>query len=547
MSKKIIITLVIVAVIVTIGVFVNNSRKENTEYTTQILSRGLLSQVVDATGRIESADRIELSFKLAGQLTHIYTKSGDQVVAGQKLAQLDTRALESQVADAHARVNQAEADYQKLLAGASDTDIKVIEDTVEQHEQNVSTAEHNLATLKTSRDIILSNLRETTITVMNNELATAQGIMAEVDNILNDNDAKKSLSIKDRRVLVRALNNEADTNNVIDNTRTALSLLNENSSDTEILNTLSNIKNTFYLVSATLSDTLVVLLATTTSQKLSESELDALKSGIIAQQIKVSTVQNSLQASKANWTNRIAEFSDQISSNENKVKEAQKALQINQSQLALKKSPPRQFEIDAAQAKIDQANAALNLAQVNVNETIIIAPINGTIVKKNYEVGEQVSMSMPVFEMIGQSKLQIEVDIPESDIAKIKTSQKVVITLDALSDEELFDGTIVFIDPAETIIQDVVYYKVKVQLSNLDKRIKSGMTANTLIVTDKRDEALWVPSRVIKTRDGKKYVPILENGISLDKHVTTGLRGDQGIEITSGLHEGEEIITFVKE
>jgi len=56
-----------------------------------------------------------------------------------------------------------------------------------------------------------------------------------------------------------------------------------------------------------------------------------------------------------------------------------------------------------------------------------------------------------------------------------------------------------------------------------------------------------VPSRAVKSSNGEKYVQVLENENSVEKTVTTGMRGDEGIEIVSGLEEGEQVITFVKE
>jgi len=73
------------------------------------------------------------------------------------------------------------------------------------------------------------------------------------------------------------------------------------------------------------------------------------------------------------------------------------------------------------------------------------------------------------------------------------------------------------------------------------------MTANVTIITGMKENALYVPVRAVKSRNGDKYIEVLENGLVVEKIITLGLRGDEGIEILSGLEEGDEVITFVKE
>ncbi|MFH1457523.1 MAG: efflux RND transporter periplasmic adaptor subunit [Patescibacteria group bacterium] len=551
-KKKIWIIIIVVLVILIVGSIIlvaKNSKK--IEYVTASVEKTTLKQSVDATGKIESAEKIDLNFKTAGRIAQIFVKIGDIVESGHILATLEAGALQSRVSDAIAQVSQAEADYAKILAGASSGDIKISENTTAQRQQDLISAQNNLKNLKYKKDTELLNLKETALTYLNNEIITAKIAMAEVDNTLNDKDAKDTLSVKDSSALVLAEKNKTYANNGIINSENIIKNLNISSSDTEILNGLENLQNTLNLVSTDLGNVADVLIATIISSKLSEAELDALKTNITAEQSAIKTSQINIQSAKSNWTNKVAYYSDQIEIYTDNVTGAEKALELAESQLNLKKEPPRQFEIDTALARIKQAKASLQLAQVNLSETIITAPINGTIIKKNNNVGEQSSLTNPILEMIGESNLQIEVDIPESDIAKIKIGQDADVSLDAFSDDKIFPGKVVFIDPAETIIQDVVYYKVKIQLTDSSEimsfDIKPGMTANVVVCTDKRENVLVVPTRAVKSNNGDKYVDILVNGAIEKNIVTTGLRGDEGIEIMSGIEEGDEVVTFVKQ
>ena len=103
-------------------------------------------------------------------------------------------------------------------------------------------------------------------------------------------------------------------------------------------------------------------------------------------------------------------------------------------------------------------------------------------------------------------------------------------------------------DPAETIIQDVVYYQVKVHFKDDVQGIKHGMTANTVIETDKKENVLRVPLRAVKQKNGDKIVTVLRaDKTQEEKNITVGLRGDDYIEILNGLEKGDTVITFVND
>ena len=201
----------------------------------------------------------------------------------------------------------------------------------------------------------------------------------------------------------------------------------------------------------------------------------------------------------------------------------------------------------SAEANIKRAQATVDRYLSNWSETVITAPVDGIVTEVNFDVGEQTSMSGSVVSMIGLATMQIEVDVPESDINKLAVSDQVEISLDAFSSDEKFMGTVTFIDPAATNIDGVVYYTTKVAFNEKDERIKSGMTADLTISTDAKEGVLVVPSRAVIYRDGKKYIQTYD-GVSLGEvEVSTGLRGDGGLtEILSGLEEGVDVVTFIK-
>ncbi|OIO49245.1 MAG: hypothetical protein AUJ34_01610 [Parcubacteria group bacterium CG1_02_41_12] len=545
MIKKVIIGIIILMIGGMVLWFLKFRTTQGPEYVTETAQIGTLTQSVEATGKVESMQRIDLNFKAGGRIEQMNVKVGDKVRSGQVLARLDSRALMSRISDAQAEVDKQKADYEKLVAGASDTDIKVTEDTVAQKQQDVASAENSLVNLRAKRKTELDNLKEKAITVLKNEVLVCQLAIEVINNTLDDPSANNSYAyISTDKQKAQLSKNSANIEiSAVESSSGELSVI---SGDTDILSNLDDGKLMLDSVKTALTDTMSVLNNANTTYSFLESDLDTLKSSIQAQQATINTSRTNIVAAKTNWTDKIAYYNDQIAAAEDSVSQAESALTVAQSQLDLKKSPPRKFEIDAQNARVAQAQASLSLALANMEESIIRAPLVGTITKKYYEAGEQTSLSSPVLEMIGEATLEIEVDIPESDISKIIIGQETKITLDAFGDEREYTGSVTFVDPAETLISDVVYYRVKAAFSD-SGQVKPGMTANVTIITDMKENALYVPVRAVKSRNGDKYIEVLENGLVVEKIITLGLRGDEGIEILSGLEEGDEVITFVKE
>ena len=200
MFKKIILIFIVLGVAAGIA-YVLVRPEPQPEYTTHRVERGLLQQTVDATGKIESTERIDLNFRITGRIASISARAGDVVTQGQELARLDAGALESKLADARATLSKAQADYAQLLAGASDSEVRVAENKVSEKEQALTNANNMYRNLLTLRDSELFNLKETALTVLNNELSTAQGALTEVGNVLGDEGTSPTFAGRDRDTL----------------------------------------------------------------------------------------------------------------------------------------------------------------------------------------------------------------------------------------------------------------------------------------------------------------------------------------------------------
>lgn len=198
-------------------------------------------------------------------------------------------------------------------------------------------------------------------------------------------------------------------------------------------------------------------------------------------------------------------------------------------------------------ASVEAARADYQIALKTLENASLKSPLNGLISKINYEVGEIIgtaTLTNSFGEMI-TNDFVLEVDVPESDISEIKLDQVAEVTFDAFNFEDKFNAKVVEIEPASTMIQDVVYYKVKLKIDNIDnKKLKEGMSADVDILVDSKNDVIRVSDQFIYENDdsGLKFVKIMKDGKFVDVKVQLGLDGDNGYtEIISGLRGEEEI------
>lgn len=210
-------------------------------------------------------------------------------------------------------------------------------------------------------------------------------------------------------------------------------------------------------------------------------------------------------------------------------------------------------QINAARAQINQYQASLKTAQTNLGYTKIIAPVDGTVISREIDLGQPVAASFQAPELftIAQdlTKMQIEVSVSEADIGKVKEGQNVTYTLDGYPDSN-FEGKVTQVRLSPTTVSNVVTYTVIVDVDNEDLKIKPGMTANVSIITAKSENVICVPNVALKftpSTDGKKYenqgIWVLNKNRPKRIDIKAGASDDTVTEILSGqINEGDKII-----
>ncbi len=158
-------------------------------------------------------------------------------------------------------------------------------------------------------------------------------------------------------------------------------------------------------------------------------------------------------------------------------------------------------QIGVDEATIAQRQAQLAAAQVNLDYTKIVSPVDGTVVSRNVTVGQTVAASFqtPTLFLIATdlTKMQVDTNVSESDIGGIKDGDKAFFTIDAFP-KRTFEGTVSQVRQSPQNIQNVVTYDVVVSVDNTDLALKPGMTAATRIVIDQRRNVLRVPSQALR-------------------------------------------------
>ena len=162
-----------------------------------------------------------------------------------------------------------------------------------------------------------------------------------------------------------------------------------------------------------------------------------------------------------------------------------------------------QAQLQSSQATVEQAQASLNQNQVNLEHTIIAAPIDGIVTQRSVDVGQTVAASMqaPTLFIIAADlmKMQVNANIDEADVGRIRPAQRVTFRVDAYPGEE-FEGTVVQIRLQPVIVQNVTTYGTIIDVPNKDLRLKPGMTANLRVEIAKATDVLRVPNTALRFR-----------------------------------------------
>ncbi len=230
---------------------------------------------------------------------------------------------------------------------------------------------------------------------------------------------------------------------------------------------------------------------------------------------------------------------------------------------ALGASEVSRASVAAAEGTVAQARAQRHQAEVNMSYTTISSPIDGTVVSRAIDVGQTVaaSLSAPTLFTIAQdlSRMQVDTNVAEADVGKLKEGLDTTFMVDAFSNRP-FHGRIRQIRFAAQVVSNVVTYDAVIDVSNPELLLRPGMTANVTFIYARADDVIRVPNAALRFRldasaggggkrgrsDGgvpPRQVYVLKADQPVAVPVTTGITDGSYTEISSGLEEGDLVIT----
>lgn len=583
---------------------VNSSpAKANTTVRTGTVSRGVVLSSVSATGSVIAPQDLGVDFATTGQLTEIDAKQGDKVKQGQVLGRLDQSAASEAVQSAEANLATAEATLAATRAGATATtkkqdgiSMQQANATVAQAKVGVTQAQQNAALDKTAQALSVANAERQLRTDRGNETAYVAAVKSDTSAVAADqtayDTATAAVSADNGRITsdkagLQSLTNDknslslqqtqdqqklsADQATLAGQTTTsgkahwqaivnddqskvnndAVAIQQNGSAQSTLSYQESQDETALTTDSKTQSDALSTLNTDKATLKSDQASITSYEVKIVADKQAIANATLTQQTATVKDTQSIASAKQQLSS-------AQLSTQATAAGNEAKEAPATASTLAQQEAAVLQAQASLTDAQRTLAQTVLRAPVAGTVAAVSGVTGQMMSAggvsqtaassssssaATPFVTLIGVTSMEATASFAESDAAKLKVGQASTVTIPALSNKELA-AHVVAVDEVGSSTSSVVQYTVTVTLDRNDAELKPGMTANVSIVTAERDNVLTVPSSAVTGSGANATVKVVDaKGNQTSTPVVAGLVGDSTTEIVSGLKAGQTIVT----
>lgn len=201
-----------------------------------------------------------------------------------------------------------------------------------------------------------------------------------------------------------------------------------------------------------------------------------------------------------------------------------------------------QRAIDSARAAVTQALANVELAQTAVGKTVVRAPFAATVIDTKIEVGEATAPGAPILMLADVSRLHVDAEIDEADLARIKVGMPADVSLDALPGERV-RGKVSSIAPS--VARDLRGGRsvaIDVELVP-DSRLLVGMSADVDVIVAVQEKSLWVPPNAVLGRGADRSVYLVQGGIAHKRAFDVGISTWEAVEVKGGLAEGDQVIS----
>ncbi len=523
------------------------SSSASVSYVLGTVERTTIVSSVSASGQVSTVNQIDIKPKASGDVTWVGVKAGDTVRAGQALAYIDATSAKQTIADAESSLAAAKLQYQKDSAQAPidyDKSVEALDD-----------AKKSLDTTYNDTYNTVSNAYldlPTAVTGMQNILYST--------NLSGQNSSKWNIDAF--RDIANQYSNASSISAIgtfVDITERDYKL-----ARTKYDEALLDFKNlTRYSATIDLEKVLSSSVDTTTSiAQALQSEINLLDAVTDEATIRNTVVNPAIATMRNNARTYLTAVNSNLSALLNQQKSldtTKKTIRDSERNIEIYKigneSGNNPISLQSSAGSI--ANQERNLQELknNLSYYTVTAPFAGTIASVSLKRFDTVSTGSSVATLITTQKIA-QLSLNEVDATKISLGDKATLTFDAIESLTL-TGEVIEIDAVGTVSQGVVSYKVKIGFDSQDERIKSGMTVNSSIQTEVKQDVLAIPSSSVKTQNGVTYVQVFnptltETGgtggvvsavLPTQIEVKIGISDDTKVEILEGLKEGEQIVT----
>ncbi|TSC53658.1 MAG: hypothetical protein LiPW39_148 [Parcubacteria group bacterium LiPW_39] len=546
--------------------------ENTTQYIIAAVEKGTLIVSISGSGQVSASNQVDVKPKASGEITGVYVMSGQEIGAGTLLAAIDARGAERAVRDAETSLETAKLELDKLLEPLDELTLLQAESALIQAKDNLtklkftqeSKHQDALDTIKKAEDNI-KKAYEDGFNAVANAFLDLPNVMAGLQDILFGtsfgssqwnldyySDAVKSY---DKKVIQY----QDDASNAY---QTARKVYDQNFADYKSTSRFSDIVTIEKLIDQTYETSKSIAESVKNANNLiqfyqdklternlkpnslSNTHLSSLNTYTGKTNSHVSgllSIKRSIQDNKETKLNAERSLTEINQNNPLDLAAAERSVKEREESLVKLKTGPDDFDIRAKKITIRQREDALTTAKQTLADHYVRTPFAGVIAKVNAKKGDSASAGTAIATLVTKQKIA-EISLNEVDVAKIKVGQKATLTFDAVEGLSI-TGEVAEIDSLGTVAQGVVTYAVKIVFDTQDERVKSGMSVSAAIITDAKQDTLMVPNSAVKSQGDAQYVEILVDNISQSRPVEIGLSNDTMTEITSGLKEGDKVVT----
>ena len=543
--------------------------------TTATVSQGNLTLSVSGNGSAAAARTVDLPFQQAGQVTSVEVKVGDQVKAGQTLAQLDTADLQLQLQQAQATLKAAQAKLDQAKGGTA-------------LPQDLTSAQASVQSAKAQLE------KTRTGTATKADIQSAQAALDAAQAKLNalKNPAPADLSAAQTTLAQEQTNLQTTRDSLSQAKTTAYNQMQQAVNTlTQAQSKYATAKTNWDYVQATGNDPIQPTRTGTNGKSVANSLTDGQRQqyydafvqaeaalhnaeqGVTQAQVNYDAARQKETAEVPLAEQQVANAQSQLDQLHNPsasdlvqaqaaVTQAQANLtklrqggtaaditqaqaQVTQAQANLDKltAPSSAPDIAAAEASVTQAQAQVATAQRSLDQATLKAPFDGVVSAVAVQPGGIAGTSTAAVTLVDRSKLHIDINLSEIDAAKVQVGQPVKLTFDALPNVTL-TGTVATIAPAATVSQNVVTYPVQVEFDPGNTPVKVGMSTSADIQVQQITNAILVPSRAVETAGNTHSVTVLQGDqkVPVTVQIETGATSNGQTVITSCVDTGAQCL-----